>query len=84
MNVQGDPFATIPNAAVPNEYLWQVYGDMNRGLTFHEAVKEVRNSQVHAGYQPHPFRKNIDETLLDSLRSVLATRIYRYILVLLW
>ena len=33
---------------------------------------------IRARHQPYPFRRNNPETLLDKLRSIVATYIYRY------
>ena len=45
-------------------------------LSLDQSITVIRNSLVPAGYVPHPFRPNTEESLLDKLRSILAT--YRF------
>ncbi len=79
MDLQGNIFVRRPNPAIPYSCLQQIQQNMQAGMSFHQSLKSVRNSQVPAGYEPHPFREGVDETLLDTMRSVVATLLYRYV-----
>ena len=83
MDEDGHAVALRPNSAVPEAYLWQIRNATLQGASFHDAVSQLRQSQVPPGYEPHPFRTGVPETLLDTLRSVLATCIYRWIYIFL-
>ena len=78
VDAQGNAVAVKPNAAIPEQYLWDINNAQQRGLTFHDDVLQVRGSQVPPGYEPHPFRAGVPESLVDTLRSIVATCIYRY------
>ena len=43
-----------------------------------DAVAYLRNKLVPDGYEPYPFRVDTTESLLDKLRSVVATFRYRH------
>ena len=62
-----------PNDVIPGTYLRQIHDDIQAGSSFEEAVRAIRLSQVPPRYQPCPFREGLDDTLLDILRSILAT-----------
>lgn len=43
-----------------------------------DVITNVCGRLVPNGYQPFPFRRNNPETLLDMLRSIVATYIFRH------
>lgn len=47
------------------------------GLSLEDAITNIRSSLVPPGYTPYPFRTNTEESLLDKLRSVVATYTFR-------
>lgn len=49
----------------------------NGDLSFEDAVVNIRGSLVPEGYTPYPFRKDTPESLLDKMRGLVATCIYR-------
>ena len=51
------------------------------GLSFGDAITQLRRALVPEGYEPHPFRSKVPESLLDKLRSLVATYCYRHRIV---
>lgn len=49
------------------------------GLSLEDAVTNVRGNFVPQGYSPFPFRRYTPESLLDKLRSIVATYRFRVI-----
>lgn len=49
----------------------------NGDLSFEDAVVNIRGSLVPEGYTPYPFRKDTPESVLDKMRGLVATCIYR-------
>ena len=47
------------------------------GLSLEDSIRNIRGSLVPPGYSPYPFRANTEESLLDKLRSIVATYTYR-------
>lgn len=47
-------------------------------MSFEDALTRLRGALVPAGYEPYPFRPNVRESLLDKLRSLVATYRYRH------
>ena len=47
------------------------------GLSLEDSITNIRGSLVPPGYSPYPFRANTEESLLDKLRSIVATYTYR-------
>ena len=73
----GKPIVTQPNPDIPDAVILE----LNRlrtedGLSLEDAVTNLRGSQVPEGHSPYPFRRDTRESLLDKLRSVVAT--YRF------
>ena len=67
-----------PNPAIPHSLINLIYNlQTNENLTLEDSVKQVRNSLVPPRYTPHPFKKDTKESFLDTLRSLVATCIYR-------
>lgn len=73
----GVPTAETPNSAIPASLLLEINDLQNSGLSFEDAVVNVRTSLVPEGYEPHSFRKDTPESFLDMLRSIVATFVYR-------
>ena len=46
-------------------------------MSLEDAVTVVRGNLVPAGYSPYPFRRDAPESLLDKLRSIVATYKFR-------
>ena len=67
-----------PNSAIPHEIIFQLHELRNNQLlSLEDAVTFVRGKLVPDGYAPYPFRKDTPESLLDKLRSVVATYQFR-------
>ena len=47
------------------------------GLSLEDAITNIRGGQVPEGHSPYPFRRDTRESLLDKLRSVVATCRFR-------
>lgn len=47
------------------------------GLSLEDAITNIRGRLVPPGYTPYPFRTNTEESLLDKLRSIVATYTFR-------
>lgn len=46
-------------------------------MSLEDSITNIRGSLVPPGYSPYPFRTNTRESLLDKLRSIVATFTYR-------
>lgn len=64
------------NEAVPIPILVQLFA-LQQTRTKEASLAIVREALVPEGYQPFPFQRNRPESYLDSLRSTLATFLYR-------
>ena len=64
----------IPPEVVEELHLLQT----THGMAFEDALTVVRRALVPPGYEPYPFRPKVPETLLDKLRSVVATYRFRH------
>ena len=73
----GSPIVTRPNSAIPDHVVLQLDELIHSGLSVEDAVTYIRGKLVPAGYTPYPFRKNTEESLLDKLRSLVATYTFR-------
>ena len=73
----GSPIVARPNTAIPQHVVFELHEIINSGLRLEDAVTYIRGKLVPPGYTPHPFRKNTDESLLDKLRSIVATYTFR-------
>ena len=78
VNPDGTPVVARPNPAIPNSLLLQIHNLVEGGMTWEDAVKYVRGKLVPEGYQPYPFKRNTQETLLYSMRSLVATYLFRH------
>ena len=47
-------------------------------MSFEDALTRLRGALVPLGYQPYSFRPKVPESLLDKLRSLVATYRYRH------
>lgn len=74
----GKPVVTMPNPDIPDSVILELHRLRNEdNLTLEDAVTNIRGSQVPEGYTPFPFRRDTQESLLDKLRSVVATCRFR-------
>lgn len=76
--LDGSPVVARPNSVIPNHVILELDELINGGLCLEDAVTYIRGRLVPAGYTPYPFRKNTEESLLDKLRSVVATYTFRH------
>ena len=65
--------------AIPNCVIEELHQLQTRdGMSFEDALTRMRGALVPPGYEPHPFRPKVLESLLDKLRSLVATYRYRH------
>lgn len=72
-----NPIVSRPNRAIPNHVLLEMNELIAGGMRLEDTVTYIRGKLVPPGDVPHPFRKNTDESLLDKLRSIVATYTFR-------
>ena len=78
VDANGLPVVAHPNSVIPHEVIFQLHElRNNQMLSLEDAVTFVRGKLVPDGYAPYPFRKDTPESLLDKLRSVVATYQFR-------
>ena len=78
VDANGLPVVACLNSAIPLEVILQLHELRNNQiLSLEDAVTFVRGRLVSDGYAPYPFRKDTPESLLDKLRSVVATYQFR-------
>ena len=78
MDVHGTPQTAANHPAIPGEVILRLHNlRFAEGMTLEDAVTVIRGGLVPDGYEPYPFRKNTPESLLDKLRSIVATYMYR-------
>lgn len=73
----GSPIVEMPNSDIPVSVIHDLDELLTSGLTLEDAVTNLRGSLVPPGHEPYPFRTNTAESLLDKLRSVVATYTFR-------
>ena len=79
MDVHGTPQTAANHPAIPGEVILRLYNlRFAEGMTLEDAVTVIRSDLVPEGYEPYPFCKNTPESLLDKLRSIVATYMYRH------
>lgn len=67
-----------PNQDIPANVILDLHDlRVNHGLTLEDALRNIRSQMVPAGYTPYPFRRNTPESVLDMLRSIIATCTYK-------
>ena len=69
----GSPIVEMPNSDIPVSVIHNIDELLTSGLTLEDAVTNLRGSLVPPGHEPYPFRTNTAESLLDKLRSVVAS-----------
>ena len=74
----GKPVVTLPNPDIPDSVILELHRQRTEdGLSLEDAVTNIRGQQVPEGHTPYPFRRDTRESLLDKLRSVVATCRFR-------
>lgn len=74
----GKPVVSLPNPDIPDAVILELDRLRNEeNLSLEDAVTNIRGHQVPAGHSPYPFRRDTRESLLDKLRSVVATCRFR-------
>lgn len=74
----GKPIVNMPSPDIPDSIILEL--DRLRtvdGLSLEDAITNIRGGQVPEGHSPYPFRRDTRESLLDKLRSVVATCRFR-------
>ena len=79
VGADGTPQTVSNNPAIPASVIVQLHNLRHaQGMTLEDAITFMRGSLIPHGYQPYPFRKDTQETMLDKLRSIVATFVYRH------
>ena len=74
----GKPVVTLPDPDIPDSVILELHRQRTEdGLSLEDAVTNIRGQQVPEGHTPYPFRRDTRESLLDKLRSVVATCRFR-------
>ena len=75
----GTPVVEKKDQAIPGEVIQELHLLQARdGLSFEDAISTVRRNLVPPGHEPFPFRTKVrTESLLDKLRTIVATFRYR-------
>jgi len=78
VGANGHPIVARPNPAIPPDVIL-LLNDLqnNHMLNLEDAITFIRGKLVPDGYSPYPFRADTPESLLDKLRSVVATYQFR-------
>ena len=70
---------TRPNPAIPHDVIFQLSELRNNQImSLEDAITFIRGMLVPEGYMPYTFRRDTPESLLDKLRSIVATYQFRY------
>ncbi len=77
VNQDGTAVVVRENPVIPNSVIVEIATLQLQGMTQLDAIAFVRRNLVPAGYTPYPFRSNTPESLLDKLRSIVGTFVYR-------
>lgn len=67
----------MPNSDIPVSVILELNQILASGLSLEDAITNLRGSLVPPGYTPYPFQSNTTESLLDKLRSIVATYTFR-------
>ena len=79
VDANGNPIVSRQNPAIPHDVILQLSDLRNNQLmSLEDAVTFIRGKLVPDGYTPFPFRRDTPESLLDKLRTVVATYQFRY------
>lgn len=75
-----DGSITVKNTdrRIPFEVIKNIQIMMENGATLQSAIEESRSSLLPPGYKPYSFRRDVPESYVDCLRSLIATLYYRY------
>lgn len=73
----GSPIVEQPNSDIPVSVKLELHRLQAGGLRLEDAITNIRGSLVPPGYSPDPFRSKTVESLLDKLRSIVATYTFR-------
>lgn len=74
----GKPVVAMPNPDIPDAVILQLHHLRTvDGMSLEDAITNVRGTLVPQGYSPYPFRRDTPESLLDKLRSIVATFKFR-------
>ena len=73
----GSPIVEQPNSDIPASLILELHRLRACGLSLEDAITNIRGSLVPPGYTPYSFRTNTDKSLLDKLRSIVATYTFR-------
>ena len=77
VDMNGKPLTENVDMAIPHDLINLLHNLRNGdGMNLFEAVKYIRMSLVPEGYEPHPFRSGVPESMDDMLKSIVAT--YRF------
>ena len=68
----------LPNPDIPQSVILELDRlQTDDGLSLEDAITLIRGSLVPEGFSPYPFRRDTRESLLDKLRSIVATYKFR-------
>ena len=77
VDMNGKPLTEKVDMTIPHDLINLLHNLRNGdGMNLFEAVKYIRMSLVPEGYEPHPFRSGVPESMDDMLKSIVAT--YRF------
>lgn len=78
MNADGTPHVRRVNDSIPHNVITSLlYLQFRDGLSLPDATGNIRGSLIPAGYTPWPFKRDTPESVLDMLRSIVATYEFR-------
>ena len=78
MNPDGTPIVRRPNDAIPGDLITDLFNLQVRDrLSLPDAIANIRGTLIPPGYTPWPFRRDTPESMLDMLRSIVATYEFR-------
>ena len=70
----------MPNPDIPDDVIIQLnHLRTVDGMSLEDAITNIRGNLIPQGYSPCPFRRDTPESLLDKLRSLVATYKFRAI-----
>ena len=79
MDVHVTPQTAANHPAIPAEVILRLHNlRFAEGMTLEDAVTDIRGGLVPNVYEPYPFRKDTPKSLLDKLRSIVATYMYQH------
>lgn len=79
MTGDGKPNVPRPHPAIPDDVIVSIYNLRTHDhMSTEDAITFVRGQLVPEGYTPYTYRRNVPESFLDKLRSIVATFVYRH------